>query len=111
VVRNLICNAIKFTNKNGEIYINALHHSDYIEVSVNDNGVGMDLDTQYKLFEKNTTKSTYGTNNEKGTGLGLSLCKEMVENNGGKIWVSSVKDEGTTVFFTVLSQRQLKVVV
>ena len=48
----------------------------------------MDLDTQSKIFEKNNTNSTYGTNNEKGTGLGLSLCKDMIESNDGKIGIS-----------------------
>ena len=46
-------------------------------------------------------QSTFGTNNEKGTGLGLSLCKEMAESNGGELWVESVHEKGTTVYFTV----------
>lgn len=101
VFRNLITNAIKFTNVNGEISIKAIDKGNEIQIEVEDNGIGMDVATQKKLFEKNNHNSTFGTNNEKGTGLGLSLCKEMVESNGGKIWASSTKNKGTTIFFTV----------
>ncbi|MBM1107167.1 tetratricopeptide repeat protein [Aurantibacter crassamenti] len=102
VLRNLISNAIKFTNRNGEININAIVKGNELEVSVQDNGVGMDLETQAKLFkEDNNIMSTYGTNNEKGTGLGLSLSGDLVESNGGRIWVKSIKNKGTTMYFTM----------
>jgi len=111
VLRNLISNAIKFTNRNGEIHINSFEKDDELQIEVSDNGVGMDLETQSKLFEKNNTESTYGTNNEKGTGLGLSLCRDMVESNGGKIGVSSIKDKGTTIYFTLpIKQGYLKAI-
>lgn len=71
----------------------------------------MSLEVQTNLFENNSNKSTYGTNNEKGTGLGLSLCKEMVEINDGKIWVSSVENKGTTIYFTVPLKTVLREVV
>jgi signal transduction histidine kinase len=101
IIRNLISNAIKFTNSKGEIRINVIPKGKELQLEVMDNGVGMDLETQDLLFEKKHMKSTYGTNNEKGTGLGLSICKDMAENNGGKLWVSSIKNQGTSVFFTV----------
>ena len=111
VLRNLISNAIKFTNRNGEIHINSFEKDDELQIEVSDNGVGMDLETQSKLFEKNNTESTYGTNNEKGTGLGLSLCRDMVESSGGKIGVSSIKDKGTTIYFTLpIKQGYLKAI-
>ena len=111
VLRNLISNAIKFTNRNGEIHINSFEKDDELQIEVSDNGVGMDLETQSKLFEKNNTESTYGTNNEKGTGLGLSLCRDMVESNGGQIGVSSIKDKGTTIYFTLpIKQGYLKAI-
>ncbi|WP_158978568.1 tetratricopeptide repeat protein [Cellulophaga sp. L1A9] len=101
IIRNLISNAIKFTNPKGEIRIHVIEKDNELQVEVVDNGVGMDLETQAMLFEKKHMKSTYGTNNEKGTGLGLSICKDMVANNGGRLWVSSIKNQGTSIFFTI----------
>ena len=101
VVRNLISNALKFTPENGMINIKAREKNDLWEVSVRDTGVGMDKMTIEKIFQKNANVTTYGTNNEKGTGLGLSLCKEMIEKNGGTIWVESALRKGSTFFFTL----------
>lgn len=101
IIRNLISNAIKFTNIKGEITVNVIEKGNKLQLAVADNGVGMDLETQSMLFEKKHMQSTYGTNNEKGTGLGLSICKDMVESNGGKIWVSSKLNKGTTIYFTI----------
>ncbi|MEM9143986.1 MAG: ATP-binding protein, partial [Bacteroidota bacterium] len=101
VVRNLISNALKFTPENGIITISASEEKNHWEIAVRDNGVGMDQETQKKLFQENDTISTYGTNNEKGTGIGLQLCKEMVERNKGAIWVESFFNKGTTFYFTV----------
>ncbi|WP_422080449.1 tetratricopeptide repeat-containing sensor histidine kinase [Ulvibacterium sp.] len=101
VIRNLISNALKFTPENGMITVKATEKNKHWEISVRDNGIGMDRETQGKIFEDNHNITTYGTNNEKGTGLGLSLCKEMVEKNGGRIWVESYLRKGSTFFFTV----------
>ncbi|MFK7811071.1 MAG: ATP-binding protein [Maribacter sp.] len=101
VIRNLMSNALKFTPKNGMVTIDAKEKTTHWEVSVRDTGVGMDKETQEKIFAKNSNVTTYGTDNEKGTGLGLSLCKEMVENNKGSIWVESIPRKGTCFFFTV----------
>ena len=101
VVRNLISNALKFTPQNGMITISARERDKLWEVSIRDTGVGMDKITLKNLFEKNSNITTYGTNNEKGTGLGLSLCKEMVEKNGGSIWVESTLRKGSSFFFTL----------
>lgn len=105
VIRNLISNAIKFTQNDGLITLSAIERSTTWEVSVRDNGVGMDQETQKKIFQKNSNITTYGTNDEKGTGLGLSLCKEMVEKNNGKIWVESALSEGTCFYFTLPKVR------
>ena len=101
VLRNLISNALKFTRKNGIITVDAVERTNSWEVSVRDTGVGMDRETQAKIFAKDSNITTYGTNNEKGTGLGLSLCKEMVEKNNGTIWVESIPNSGTTFTFTI----------
>jgi signal transduction histidine kinase len=101
VIRNLISNALKFTPQNGMITISACERDNLWEVSIKDTGVGMDKITVRNLFEKNSNITTYGTNNEKGTGLGLSLCKEMVEKNGGTIWVDSALRKGSCFSFTL----------
>lgn len=101
VIRNLMSNSLKFTPKEGLITVKAKEKSDFWEICVADTGIGMDLETQNKIFDANANITTYGTDNEKGTGLGLSLCKEMVENNKGTIWVESTLNKGTSFYFTV----------
>lgn len=83
------------------ITISARERDNLWEVAIRDTGVGMDKITVKNLFEKNSNITTYGTDNEKGTGLGLSLCKEMVEKNGGSIWVESALRKGSCFFFTL----------
>ena len=101
VVRNLMSNALKFTPKNGIVTIAADQRGDHWIISVRDTGIGINKETQEKIFASNTNVTTYGTDNEKGTGLGLTLCKEMVENNKGTIWVESAVKKGTCFYFTV----------
>ena len=101
VIRNLLTNAIKFTNDGGEITIAAEAKGNEWVVSVRDNGIGMSEEIQKKLFDKINPYSTRGTANEKGTGLGLILCKEFVEKNGGRIWVESKENSGSTFWFTL----------
>ena len=101
VIRNLITNAIKFTNDKGEVKVNAVPQGNEWVVSVKDNGVGMATEVLRILFDKTAPYTTRGTANEKGTGLGLILCKEFVEKNGGRIWVESAEDYGSTFYFTL----------
>ncbi len=101
VFRNLISNAIKFTQPEGEITISVVEKPDKLTVAVKDSGVGISKDRIEKLFRLDETYSTPGTNNEKGTGLGLILCKEFIEKHGGKIWVESTPGEGSIFIFTI----------
>ncbi|THD66555.1 sensor histidine kinase [Robertkochia marina] len=102
VFRNLISNAIKFTNNNGAIIIKAQEIDGSWEVEVKDTGVGMDQKTIEKLYSQSSyMESTYGTNNEKGTGIGLSLCKEMITKSGGEFRVKSAIGLGSSFFFTL----------
>jgi signal transduction histidine kinase len=106
VIRNLLSNALKFTPNNGHITIGYVDRDEYLEVYVKDTGIGIAESVQEKILSKNTTITTYGTNNEKGTGLGLSLCIEMVVKNGGRLWLKSELNEGTTFYFTVPKGRK-----
>lgn len=106
ILRNLVNNAIKFTQKGGEITINVTQNENEIQFVVSDTEVGMTDETINKLFEVDKKISKPGTNNEAGTGLGLLLCKEFVEKHGGKIWVESELGKGCDFKFTLL--RHLK---
>ena len=100
VIRNLVSNAMKFTD-GGDIRISAARKDEFIEVSVNDSGLGMSKENMNKLFKIDQHYTTKGTDDESGTGLGLILCKDFVENNGGKIWVESELGKGSSFIFTL----------
>lgn len=108
VLRNLVSNAIKFTNTNGIINIYAFNKDNIIEIAISDNGVGMNEESQNKLFNMETNETTPGTEEEKGSGLGLVLCKEFVEKHGGKIWVESELGKGSVFKFTLPLNNQGK---
>ena len=101
VFRNLISNAIKFTNSDGLVSVNFIKNASDIEIQISDSGVGIAPENLPYLFLIEKNISTTGTNNEKGTGLGLILCKELIERQDGKIWVESNSGIGTTFKFTL----------
>ena len=95
VLRNLISNAIKYTQKNGEVGVKASKVENFIYVSVFDTGVGIPKENLDKIFKIDTNISTQGTDDEAGTGLGLIIAQEFVEQNGGEISVSSQEGKGS----------------
>ena len=99
VIRNLLTNAIKFT-ENGRIEILAAHQGNEVIIKIVDSGIGMDRETMDGLFSLGPAKSTSGTQNEPGTGLGLIICKEFIGINGGRMEVESKKGEGS--IFTII---------
>ena len=101
VVRNLISNAIKFSNENSEVLVKLEAKDGMAVVSVQDHGCGIDEEGQKKLLHTDTHFSTFGTNNEEGSGLGLLLCQDFVVKNGGKLWFTSKKGEGSIFSFSV----------
>ena len=101
VIRNLLSNAIKFSNENSEVVVKMEEQGDMAVISVKDNGCGIDEEGQKKLLHTGTHFSTFGTNNEEGSGLGLLLCQDFVVKNGGKLWFTSKKGEGSTFYFSV----------
>lgn len=92
ILRNLISNALKFSNPPAQIKVGTEITNDMAKISVADSGTGMDEKTCSGLFRIDA--------NEK-TGLGLLLCKEMVEKNNGTIWCESSPGNGTTMYFTL----------
>ncbi len=104
ILRNLISNAIKFTKQEGNIILgSSIASNSQLLIYVRDNGVGIGPEDQQKLFDPLSYHTTAGTNREKGTGIGLMLCKEFAERNGGKIWVESKINQGSTFYFTLKS--------
>lgn len=101
VLRNLISNALKFTHNGGKVTVNAEIQGREMLVAVSDTGVGIPPEQLPKLFKIKENVSTVGTNDERGTGLGLLLCKEFIEQHGGRIWAESEVGEGTTFFFSI----------
>jgi PAS domain S-box-containing protein len=101
ILRNLLTNAIKFTNPGGQITISIENKAKELIVSVTDNGVGIKKEDLNKLFRIDYSHSTVGTNKETGTGLGLLLCKEFIEMHNGTIWAESNKTNGSIFNFTL----------
>ncbi len=101
IFQNLIGNAIKFTPTKGSITVEVVDQGELIQVSVIDTGVGVPSEMLAGLFELKAHRSTDGTSGEKGTGLGLLLCKELVEKQGGRLWVDSEVGKGTSFHFTL----------
>lgn len=101
VLRNLISNALKYTDRGGTVTLDSHTRNKMVEVSVTDTGVGISEDDQRKLFRVNDLHTTFGTRDEKGSGLGLLLCKEFVEKHGGRISLKSKPGEGSVFSFTI----------
>ncbi len=101
VIRNLISNAIKFSNEGSEVVVSLAEEDGMAIVSVKDSGCGIDDENQKKLLHTDTHFSTFGTNNEEGSGLGLLLCQDFVVKNGGKLWFTSKKGDGSTFSFSI----------
>ena len=101
VLRNLISNAIKFTNKGGIINVHAEQNKSTVIITVTDSGNGIEPGKLSKLFDISHKITSVGTANEEGTGLGLLLCKEFVEKHNGKIWVESQEGKGSSFKFTI----------
>ncbi len=103
VIRNLLTNAIKFTEKNGKILIATQNtHNLYTEILISDTGIGISQEDISKLFRIDVKNSEIGAGIKgKGTGLGLILCQEFVKQNGGIISVDSILGKGTTFRFAL----------
>lgn len=101
ILRNLISNAIKFTKPGGNIDVLVISKQKQVEITISDNGIGINEETCKKLFSISSNISSLGTANEVGSGFGLFLCKEFVEKLGGRIWVESEEGKGSDFKFTL----------
>jgi PAS domain S-box-containing protein len=106
VIRNLVNNALKFTNEQGEVRIGVFDYDpEKVSVTVTDTGIGIDPKKSKDIFRIDSSSSTRGTHYEKGTGLGLGICKEFVVKNKGTIWVDSVPGQGSRFSFTLYKEN------
>lgn len=101
VIRNLMTNAVKFTDRDKKIMVRVETNDRAAEVSIVDEGIGIPVDHLEKLFRIDEKVKSTGTAGEKGTGLGLIICREFVEKNGGTISVESQPGTGSTFSFTI----------
>ncbi len=101
VLTNLVENAVKFSDENTKITIDAHRAGNEIIISVTDTGIGIPPDLHEKVFERFFQGNGHKTGRRKGTGLGLAICRGIVEAHGGKIWVESGKSGGAKFSFSL----------
>jgi signal transduction histidine kinase/Tfp pilus assembly protein PilF len=100
VLRNLVSNAVKFTDRNGNIIISEHFENGTYVISIKDNGIGMTQERLQRVLD-GTGFTSLGTFNEKGTGLGIALCKDLILKMKGRLWVESASGEGSTFSFSL----------
>ncbi len=101
ILQNFISNALKFTRRNGLIKIYSQVENGFVKVTIEDNGIGIEKKSLENIFRLDSIHTSKGTEGELGTGLGVMLCREMIEKQGGKIYISSEVNVGTKVSFTL----------
>ena len=101
ILRNLISNAVKFSNPDSEIKVGIKAEDGKVIVSVTDSGKVIKKEDQHKLLKDSTHFTTYGTNSEEGSGLGLLLCRDFARKNGGELWFESEENLGSVFSFSL----------
>ena len=101
ILRNLISNAVKFSNPDSDIKVGIKAEDGKVIVSVTDSGKGIKKEDQHKLLKDSTHFTTYGTNSEEGSGLGLLLCRDFARKNGGELWFESEENLGSVFSFSL----------
>lgn len=101
IIRNLVSNAVKFTEIGGSIQLSSEVRQDKVVVAIRDTGQGISADEASYLLQDEFPISKRGTSGEQGVGLGLSICREFIQLNGGEIWFDSSPGVGTTFYFSL----------
>lgn len=105
IILNLISNAVKFTKKNGEIHVIMHEDDDYLKISVKDNGGGMKKDFVHKAFDRYEVEENKSEDYKSESGIGLFVVKELVELQGGKIYIESDLNIGTNVIMQFKKEK------
>jgi signal transduction histidine kinase len=101
VLSNLVENSIKYTLTGGSVEIGAELHGSILKCWVRDNGVGIPEDRYDLIFQRFRQLDNFPDQGHRGYGLGLSIARQIVENNGGKLWVESKVGIGSVFYFTI----------
>ena len=101
IFRNLISNAVKYSNKKGNVTIDASVKDNNIEIEITDTGIGIDKTNIKELFRIDEKIIRPGTANESGSGVGLIICKDFIKRNNGSLSIDSVVNKGTKIYFTL----------
>jgi signal transduction histidine kinase len=106
IIRNIVSNAIKFTNEGGLIVISSSQTADNTEITIEDNGVGMTQETIKKILGTIELNSTKGTSGETGTGMGLIISKEFIQRHKGTLNIESTLGKGSSFIITLPREPQ-----
>jgi PAS domain S-box-containing protein len=101
ILYNLLSNAVKFTDPGGEVTVTAEVDGDFVQITVSDTGLGIPAEECALIFDKFYQVGYTTTGVRQGTGLGLTICKQLVELQGGRIWVKSEPGHGSHFYFTL----------
>ena len=101
VMRNVLNNAIKYSNTGGEIRINAHDNKEFVNITVEDDGIGMDEEVRNSVLQGNYLMSKPGTGSEKGSGLGLTICIDLLEMNKAELDIDNSRKNGTTIILKI----------
>lgn len=105
IMRNLMSNAVKYSDEGGRIVISVSETPTHAAISVRDFGIGIKEEDISKLLNPDIHFTTYGTKNEEGSGLGLQLCIDLTRRNGGEMSIESKPGEGSTFTFTIAKEQ------
>lgn len=106
VLYNIISNALKYSPEGGTVTYRLRERGDLLEVSISDQGMGIPKENVDKIFDRFYRVDKARSRKMGGTGLGLAIAKEMIEAHGGKIWAKSEEGKGTTIYFTLLIDKE-----
>jgi len=104
ILYNLLSNGVKFTKPGGEVSVAAKFEGDFVHITVSDTGIGLQAEECSRVFDKFYQVGFTSAGVREGTGLGLAICKQLVEMQGGKIWVESEPGRGSRFQFTLPTQ-------
>ena len=104
ILYNLLSNGVKFTDPGGEVAVSAELDADFVRITVADTGRGIPEEECSRIFDKFYQVGYTTAGVRQGTGLGLTICKQLVEIQGGKIWVDSEPGKGSHFYFTLPMQ-------
>lgn len=109
IIQNIVSNAIKHTEKGGDITVTTKRTDEKIIVQIKDTGIGISKEMQEKLFAPQVKTLSEARKQDKGAGIGLLLVKGFLEKNAGEIWVESVEGEGSSFYFTLPIEKPFKI--